>query len=221
MKDDKRNYIIVGGFVVTVLVGFVLWLAILSGSTRSTDDYYIVYRNVANLTEGTEIFFEGYPMGSIENIAPVDIDGSTKFRVDVSVIEGWVIPEDSLATIDDSGLIKPAVIQIHGGTSTTRVQPGTRIPSEDVISIFAMVGDLAENSVRPLVDSLTEAIPGILEEVTIFVRELNVALERMKTVLNPGHSGEHHGMGHAGLLVFQPGCFVHGEIGTVHAGVVE
>jgi phospholipid/cholesterol/gamma-HCH transport system substrate-binding protein len=188
MKDDQRNYVIVGGFVLSMLAGLILWLAILSGRTGATDAYYILYDNVGNLSAGTEILYEGYRVGLIEEIRPVSADGRRRFRVDVTVQKGWEIPDDSLAEIFTSGLLSPAVIQIDAGDSPTFLAPGSQIPSQEASDVFALVGDLAQNSLKPLIDSFGERVPQILAELEIFTGELNATLARVQEVLKPGNT---------------------------------
>lgn len=188
MKDDTRNYIVVGVFVIAMLVALIGWLALVSGRTGATEDYYILYDNVGSLSEGTEILYEGFPVGLIEDIAPVDVDGRRRFRVEVSVKRGWLIPDDSVATIYTSGLLSPAVIQIEGGASETGVEPGGQIPSTEATNVLAVVNDLAENSIKPLVETLGKSIPEILEQLDSFTAELNVTLGRVQDVLKPGNT---------------------------------
>ena len=42
MRDDKRNYIVVGAFVIMMLVALILWIAKLSGSTGATSTRWLI-----------------------------------------------------------------------------------------------------------------------------------------------------------------------------------
>lgn len=192
MKDDQRNYIVVGIFVIAMLAGLIAWIALLSGRTGATDDYYILYDNVGGLAEGTQILYQGYPVGMIEEISLVEVDGRQCFRVDVSVKRGWEIPEDSVAEVTASGLLSAVVVEIHSGESETPLEPGSRIGSVEPANVFAVMstviaelGDLARNSVKPLIDSIAAGTPDILDQVGAFTTELNATLDRIKAVLNP------------------------------------
>jgi len=55
MRDDQRNYILVGVFVIAMITGLLVWLALLSGRTSATESYYLRYTNVLGLSEGTQI----------------------------------------------------------------------------------------------------------------------------------------------------------------------
>ena len=51
MRDDRRNYIVVGVFVIAMVVGLVLWIAKISGGAGATDAYYIRYDAVPGLAK--------------------------------------------------------------------------------------------------------------------------------------------------------------------------
>ncbi len=105
MRDDTRNYIVVGTFVLAMGVALILWIALLSGGTGATDSYSMRYANVTGLDEGTQILYEGYPVGLIEQVSRVSDERDPHFRVDVAIQRGWRIPDDSVAEIKASGLL--------------------------------------------------------------------------------------------------------------------
>ena len=88
MRNERRNYLVVGVFVTLMLAALIVWLAALSGRTGATDRYDILWRSVTGLKEGAEVLFDGYPIGTVRGIEPVNADGSGGFRVDVAVRRG-------------------------------------------------------------------------------------------------------------------------------------
>ena len=88
MRDDVRNYVIVGAFVLTMLAGLVLWIGLVSGRTGATDSYSIHWSNVTGLSDGAQIYYQGYPVGLIDEIKLLGDMRPTRFRVDVSVEMG-------------------------------------------------------------------------------------------------------------------------------------
>ena len=56
-------------FVLAMGAALLVWLAVLSGRTGATDPYFILYRNVMGLSVGTQVLYEGYPLGLIEEIS--------------------------------------------------------------------------------------------------------------------------------------------------------
>jgi phospholipid/cholesterol/gamma-HCH transport system substrate-binding protein len=143
MRDDKRNYVLVGGFVIAMLAALIVWIALLSGRTGPMDDYYIVYDNVMGLKTGVEILYEGYPVGRIEDIRPVERDGRPAYRVDVGVKRNWPIPVDSRAAITAPGLLASVVVDIRAGSSPERLSPGSEIPGEEAGDVMAAVNSAA------------------------------------------------------------------------------
>ena len=53
MKSNKVNYVVVGSFVLAILVGLVISVAMLTGRTGATDTYFAVYDNVTSIKYGT------------------------------------------------------------------------------------------------------------------------------------------------------------------------
>src|SRR5687767_1806663 len=97
MHDSRINYVVVGAFVAVMLAAFVVVISMLAGRTGSSDEYYTVYGNVSGLKFGTIVLYEGYQVGQVESIEPTSAGGKIAFRVNMSVEEGWNIPEDSVA----------------------------------------------------------------------------------------------------------------------------
>ncbi len=190
MRDDRRNYIVVGVFVIAMLTALIAWIAVLSGRTGATDPYFIVYRNVMGLQSGTQILYEGFPVGLIESIEPVD--GGKSFRVDVSVRRGWRIPTDSQARITASGLLAALAIDIAAGKADTTIEPGGEIPgveSAALLDVVSHVGgefdSLLENQIVPWVEDMRASTTEMARNLEVFSSDLNESLERVNGVLTP------------------------------------
>jgi phospholipid/cholesterol/gamma-HCH transport system substrate-binding protein len=191
VRDDTRNYVVVGAFVVAMLVALVVWIALLSGRTGPTDRYTIVYRSVLGLKEGVEILFEGYRVGRIEAIGPIDRDGRRRYRVEIAIARGWPIPEDTRARIA-TGLFSAPVIDLRAGRSETLLEPGSEIRGEEAADVFAavnemasQVNDLLEESVAPMLEEVARGAPEIVHNLESFSLELNRAMEQVREVLDP------------------------------------
>jgi phospholipid/cholesterol/gamma-HCH transport system substrate-binding protein len=169
MKASRINYFAVGLFVIASIVGLVVAIAVLSGRTGATDPYYAIYRNVTGVKFGTQVMYEGYPIGQVETVTPVPEAGRMTFRVDFAVRQGWRIPEDSVATIAAPGLLAAITISIQAGKSETALKPGGRVKSQEAANIMAVVssvagdlGQLAEQSVKPLLANLNKVVTEVL-----------------------------------------------------------
>lgn len=194
MRDDKRNYIVVGAFVIMMLVALILWIAVLSGRTGATDGYYIVYGNVLGLKTGGEILYEGFPVGHIEGISPVEREGRRSYRLDVSVKRDWPIPEDSVAEVTAAGLLSAYVIDIQAGESQTLLEPGSEIEGQEAQAMLSAVNAVAdevlkviEESLRPMLASFAEGAPGIVDNVEQFTAELNETVDQINAILSPAN----------------------------------
>jgi phospholipid/cholesterol/gamma-HCH transport system substrate-binding protein len=196
MRDERRSYLVVGAFVVAMVAALVVWLAALSGRGLRADRYSVVYQNVLGLAEGTQVLYEGYPIGRIEGIEPVSRDGKRAFRVEIGIERGFGLPEDSVAAIAAPGLLSAFVIDIDGGSSPELLEPGAELRGAEAPNVLAAVSDVAgelgrlsEESVKPLLESLSKGTPEIVANVEAFTRQLNVTLERIDTLLSPKNVG--------------------------------
>jgi len=174
MINSKWNLTLVGGFVLLAVGSLVLVLAVLAGRTGNTDTYYTVYSNVSGLKFGTQVLFEGYPVGQVEEVEPTEQDGRMLFRVRMSVAEGWKIPQDSVARSEASGVLAPQSIVIIAGRSPTALKPGATITPGGMGGLLSTVQGLAGN-----VDQLTDrALLPLVENINQQVNLLGRILDQ-------------------------------------------
>ena len=167
MKNTKLNYLIVGGFVLVIIAGLLVSVALLTGRTGASDNYHAIYRNVSGIEFGTRVLYEGFPIGQVESVSPVQNDGTVQFRVDISVTQGWKIPIDSQAEIASSGLLAAVTVNLNAGQDKTLLKPGDKIPSREAGNVLQAVSDLAqdisrmaETDVKPLIASISKTVGG-------------------------------------------------------------
>ncbi len=140
-------------------------VAMLTGRTGAVDDYYTHYANVTGIKFGTQVVYEGYPIGQVEEITPEEKDGRMQFRVDFSVIQGWRIPKDSVGEIAAPGLLAAVTISIQAGHDKVPLKPGEMIISKERSDVFAVVstvagqlGDLMDSNIKPLLANVNKII---------------------------------------------------------------
>jgi phospholipid/cholesterol/gamma-HCH transport system substrate-binding protein len=191
MRDDQRNYAIVGAFVIAMMAGLLVWIAVLAGRTGATDEYHVHFANVMGLSSGTQVLYQGYPVGMIEDIRATVREGRQVFRLDLSLERGWRIPEDSVATITASGLLSAVVVNVRAGASETFLEPGSEISSVEAPDLFAAmssvaedVGELIEESLKPTLAALGEGGPEIIADLEAFTAKLNKTLARIDGFLS-------------------------------------
>lgn len=168
MKGKGINYALVGGFVIAMAAAVVSAVVMLSGASGATDRYHAVYRNVTGVKYGTQVLYEGYPVGQVETVTPVPEGGGMRFRVDIGVKRGWRIPADSVAAIQAPGLLSAIVIAISEGSSRTSLKPGDRIAGREAENLFsvmasvaAQIRDFAEQDLKPLIATLNSALGNV------------------------------------------------------------
>jgi len=175
--DERRNALLAGGFVVAMLAALLVWIALLSGRTGATDPYFVIYERVHGLRAGTEIFFDGYPVGLIHEITPEVAAEGRRFRVDLRLRRGWPVPEDSRARVLQ-GLFSRVVLDIRGGASERILEPGSEIAGEEASDLLSAAGTLVArlaelaDQLKPLVASASQDAPAILENLESFSGEL-------------------------------------------------
>ncbi len=184
MRNSRWNYIAVGLFVMAMIGAGLAGLVVVGARTGSTDSYFVVLDNVADIKFGTQVRYEGYPVGQVENITPRERDGGMRFHVSVSVEQGWRIPSDSIARIGSTSFLAAKTIDIERGSSPEPLEPGTRIAGAAPIDVFSAmsevageISDLSRNSVQPLlanIDGLVTGLGGTVErDVTRLLATLN------------------------------------------------
>ncbi|MGH0036790.1 MAG: MlaD family protein [Myxococcota bacterium] len=193
LRDDRRNYVVTGLFVVAMLAALVVWIAVLSGFTGGTDRYSTRFASVMGLGDGTQVLFEGYRIGVIDGIAPT---GEGDFRVSMAVERGWPIPADSVVRLTSSGLLAAVVLDIERGVAAETLSPGDEIRSQPPDDVFASVGALADElallvreQLSPLLTSVGDRAPSIMESLDHFSSELDRAASELAHIL----SEESHG----------------------------
>ena len=93
--------------------------------------------------------------------------------------------------ITSSGLLSAVVIDIRAGSSKRALGPGERIASREAANLFelgsdftAELSDLVRSDLRPLLASINQNAPGILENLNAFTSRLDATLDRLDTLLD-------------------------------------
>lgn len=207
MKREQINYIFIGAFVLAMGGIFAFIIALLSGKTGSTDEYYVSFPNVSGIVSGTPVTYEGFQIGQVADISPARINGKTRYRLNMAIVSGWKIPKDSVARIVASGLLSQVTVDIAEGKEEAFLRPGDEIANGSAVNIFESmtsiadnVNDLTENSIKPLmkrlykgtdvmVASMEKSAPIIMEDLQTLTTTLNQKIlpnidEATKTIKN-------------------------------------
>jgi len=184
MQNKSLNYAALGLFVIAMIAAAIGATVALSGHTGSRETYTTLFDNVADVKFGTQVRYEGFPVGQVEEIRPVVKDGAMAFHLDLSVQEGWKIPVDSVARIGSSSILGGKTVEIRGGKSNSSLKPGDKITSAPPADMFAAMssiagefGDLSRNGLRPMVERMSGLVASadnlVAKDLSQFVRALN------------------------------------------------
>jgi phospholipid/cholesterol/gamma-HCH transport system substrate-binding protein len=173
-----------------MLAALVVWFAVLSGVTGSTDRYYILWDNVMGLKPGTQILFEGYQIGLIESIerSPEADSGGPNYRVGIEVEEGWPIPASATAETTAPSFLAALVVNINAGDSDAILQPGSVIQSKEQGDLLSAAGDAMSKIsevlefMKPKIEEITNSVNSVLsdenaEQIQSMLKTMNARVE--------------------------------------------
>ncbi len=155
-----------GLFVIGGLFSIITMFFVVKGQLNKQDEYHSYFNNVAGLRAGASVVYEGYIIGTVNEITPEQTTSGMTFRVDIGVKEGWAIPSDSNAEIAALSLLSAQSIQIIAG-SATPLQPGDLIPSRPATNLMADLGRTADQFAKIASQSLVPllaTVDGLLKE---------------------------------------------------------
>jgi phospholipid/cholesterol/gamma-HCH transport system substrate-binding protein len=204
MKRDTINYFSVGLFVLVGLALLMYAMYHLVSGIGDRDVYYTRYRNVAGVSPGTLVTYEGYNLGHVSAVEPVRTQEGLQYQVEMRVQKGWRIPADSVARIYANGMLANIVVDISDGQSAEFLKPGATLASRQGGDLFAIMGKLAaefgelsETGIRPLLDNLNHSVrtlggdlenrlPPILDGAQRLVEKLDTSATHLSGILNAG-----------------------------------
>jgi phospholipid/cholesterol/gamma-HCH transport system substrate-binding protein len=168
-------------------------LARLSGHTEKHDLYFTIFPNVAGISDGSPVTYDGYQVGHVQSVEPISLDGRMNYRVQLKFKQDWKIPVDSTASIGSSGLLSAQLIDVVQGKSKEFLKPGQQVKALDNPQLIAALGGLAgdlrtiaKDDMRPALQSLNrqvDSLGGMLERKGgMTLDQANAALARLNTV---------------------------------------
>jgi len=202
LKRETINYFSVGLFVLAGLAVLLYIMARLLSGVGERDQYYTYYRNVAGLTTGTLVTYEGYAFGHVAAIEPKRTEQGIRYQVELQVSKDWKIPIDSVARVYSEGLLSDTVVNVTEGASSEFLAPGSELKGEQGVDLFASIGalagdfsDLSENAIRPMIETLNHTVqqaageldsglPVIMQSMQELVTKLDKSATHLSGMLN-------------------------------------
>jgi len=116
--ETNANYVAVGAFVMTLMLGLVVALLWLTGAQYAQEFvYYQTYFSgpVTGLGDGTAVKYNGIDVGRVNKLS-FDPDDPKKVIVTMQLNPELKLHEDSIASIASEGLTGGSYVEIDGGT---------------------------------------------------------------------------------------------------------
>ena len=125
--SENKTEVAVGGAVLAVAIGFVIYAGQVTGFTDRSDGYALTasFRSLEGVTVGTDVRLAGVKVGTVTGI---DLNPQT-FRADTTfnVRDGIDIPDDSAVVVSSEGLLGGNFVEIMPGGSPFNFAPGDEI----------------------------------------------------------------------------------------------
>lgn len=202
MKNDRINYLAVGAFVLAMFTLLLLVLFQLTGTRGATDVYYAYFDNISGINRTSPVSFEGYPMGRITAIEPLQNKGKTGYKLTLELQKDWPLPEDSVARITAFSMLSEFVIDIHQGSSSKHLRAGDTLKGQQGGDFYSAlngvatdVSDLTQHGVKPLLDKLNQhvdslggkleaSMPALLNDLKKLLAKLDTNADALKQMLS-------------------------------------
>jgi len=202
VKRETINYFAVGLFVLAGLALVLFVLFRMSSGAGDRDVYYTYYKNVAGLSRGTPVTYQGYLLGKVSDIEPQRGDQGMRYRVELQVRKDWKIPADSIARVRSEGLLADVVVNIDEGQASRFLTPGDTLQSQPSADLFTVMNnvagdfaELSEHGIRPLLDSLNHTVqrvggeletrlPQIMQDMQSLLAKLDNSATHLSGILN-------------------------------------
>lgn len=119
--------IAVGGAVLAVAIGFLVYAGQATGFSRESDSYTLraSFRSVEGVRVGTDVRLAGVKVGTVQSLT---LNPET-FYADavISLPRGIALPDDSAILISSEGLLGGNFVELMPGGSPVNLEPGAEI----------------------------------------------------------------------------------------------
>lgn len=162
MEPDK-NYLFVGIFMVTLLLGmtgFIVWLV--GNDTGHYDTYQtFVSDSVNGLSVGSNVKYRGVDVGKV-TIIEISRSNPAKIRIEMNILETTPITTSTIAVIQIQGITGVSYIELKGRVA--KGQPRIEVKGKNKVPIIPS----APSEFRQIVDT----IPDMLQKFTELANKL-------------------------------------------------
>lgn len=180
--ETKANYVAVGAFVLSCILGLVVALLWLAGAQYTSEfAYYRTYFTgaVTGLGDGTIVRYNGINVGHVSKLT-FDPNDPKRVIVDLQVDPNLQIPSDSVASIESEGLTGGTYVEVDGGSKNAPILEHRMFGPYPVIKarqstlqeleqsapqLVAKLNHIADQLSKVLDDKNVKALSGILADL--------------------------------------------------------
>lgn len=150
--SENTGEVLVGGAVLAVAVGFLIYAGQATGFSANTGGYPLTasFRSAEGISVGSDVRMAGVKIGTITALT---LNPKT-FRADarININKGIDLPADSAIVISSEGLLGGNYVEIQPGGSPMNFEPGDEIEdTQGAVSLMTLllrfVGSGAEGAV--------------------------------------------------------------------------
>jgi phospholipid/cholesterol/gamma-HCH transport system substrate-binding protein len=136
----QKTEIAVGGLVLAVALGFVVYMGQATGFAARSTGYELTasFRSLEGITVGSDVRLAGVKVGTVTDIR---LNPQT-FRADAafSVQDDLLVPDDSAIVISSEGLLGGNFVEILPGGSPFNLDPGAEIEdTQGAVSLISLL----------------------------------------------------------------------------------
>jgi len=189
-RERKVGIFVLAGLAITILAVFLI------GEQRrlwvSKVKYHTSFTNVAGLREGSPVRMGGVDIGDVTKVGHSADAKDPRIHVEMSIVkrEADRIREDTVATVENKGLLGDKMIELSAGTGD-RLDPEKPIKSRDPADLFSALsqisGDAKETlgSIRETAKAFND--PQMAGDIKASAHDIRVILDSIATGDNTAH----------------------------------
>ena len=140
MKENKLE-VIIGAIVLTVALGFVVFIYQSTGLTVSNSRHYELkadFRSADGIHVGTDVRLAGVKVGTVSDLS-LNVE-SYRAEAELAIENKVDIPDDSALTVSSEGLLGGNFIEIIPGASYEYMQPGDEVlDTQGSVSLISLL----------------------------------------------------------------------------------
>ncbi|SEL23361.1 phospholipid/cholesterol/gamma-HCH transport system substrate-binding protein [Roseovarius azorensis] len=125
--SESKTEILVGGVVLAVAIGFLVYAGNTTGMTRAGAEYTLSasFRSADGVSVGTDVRLAGVKVGRVTRL---DLDPETYRASAFFTVQDRIrVPDDSAVSISSEGLLGGNFVEILPGGSPFHFEPGDEI----------------------------------------------------------------------------------------------